>query len=64
MERVRAGEKALFEELMRRYNQRLYRAARSILRDDHEAEDVCSTRTSAPTPTSTNSRAARGSRRG
>ena len=40
VERVRAGEKPLFEVLMRRYNQRLYRAARSILRDDHEAEDV------------------------
>ena len=25
---------------MRRHNQRLYRAARAILRDDHEAEDV------------------------
>jgi RNA polymerase sigma-70 factor (ECF subfamily) len=40
VERVRAGETPLFEELMRRYNQRLYRAARSIVRDDHEAEDV------------------------
>jgi RNA polymerase sigma-70 factor (ECF subfamily) len=34
------GETALFELLMRRYNQRLYRAARAILRDDTEAEDV------------------------
>jgi RNA polymerase sigma-70 factor (ECF subfamily) len=40
VERVRAGETPLFEELMRRYNQRLYRAARSIVRDDLEAEDV------------------------
>jgi RNA polymerase sigma-70 factor (ECF subfamily) len=40
VERVRAGETPLFEELMRRYNQRLFRAARSILRDDLEAEDV------------------------
>jgi RNA polymerase sigma-70 factor (ECF subfamily) len=40
VERVRAGEKALFEVLMRRHNQRLYRAARSILGDDCEAEDV------------------------
>ncbi len=38
--RVRAGETSLYEILMRRYNQRLYRVARSILRDDAEAEDV------------------------
>lgn len=38
--RIRAGEGGLFEVLMRRYNQRLYRAARSIVRDDAEAEDV------------------------
>lgn len=38
--RVLAGETELFEILMRRYNQRLYRVARSILADDGEAEDV------------------------
>ena len=38
--RVLAGETALFEILMRRYNQRLYRMARVILRNDGEAEDV------------------------
>lgn len=38
--RVLAGETALFEVLMRRHNQRVYRAARAILRDDREAEDV------------------------
>jgi RNA polymerase sigma-70 factor (ECF subfamily) len=38
--RVRAGDAPLFEILMRRYNQRLYRVARGILRDDGEAEDV------------------------
>jgi RNA polymerase sigma-70 factor (ECF subfamily) len=38
--RVKAGEGALFELLMRRYNQRVYRVARSILRDEAEAEDV------------------------
>ena len=38
--RVRAGEAPLFEVLMRRYNQRLYRVARAILRDEAEAEDV------------------------
>jgi RNA polymerase sigma-70 factor (ECF subfamily) len=40
VERVRAGEIELYEIIMRRYNQRLYRVARSILRDDNEAEDV------------------------
>ena len=38
--RVRNGEVSLFEVLMRRYNQRLYRVARAILADDSEAEDV------------------------
>ena len=38
--RVLSGETALFEILMRRYNQRLYRVSRVILRDDAEAEDV------------------------
>lgn len=38
--RILEGETLLFEVLMRRHNQRLYRAARAILRDDHEAEDV------------------------
>jgi RNA polymerase sigma-70 factor (ECF subfamily) len=38
--RVRSGETALFEVLMRRYNARVYRVARAILRDDSEAEDV------------------------
>jgi RNA polymerase sigma-70 factor, ECF subfamily len=38
--RVLVGETALYELVMRRYNQRLYRVARAILRDDAEAEDV------------------------
>lgn len=38
--RVLAGETAMFEILMRRYNQRLYRVSRVILRNDGEAEDV------------------------
>ncbi len=38
--RVRDGETALYEILMRRYNQRVYRVARTILRNDAEAEDV------------------------
>jgi RNA polymerase sigma-70 factor (ECF subfamily) len=40
VERIRAGETSLYEILMRRYNQRLYRVAFSILRNDAEAEDV------------------------
>src|SRR5687768_8328588 len=38
--RVIGGETALFEILMRRHNERVYRAARAILRNDSEAEDV------------------------
>lgn len=38
--RVRAGEPALFELLMRRYNRRLFRVARSVVLDDAEAEDI------------------------
>jgi RNA polymerase sigma-70 factor (ECF subfamily) len=38
--RVLGGETALFELLMRRHNQRLYRVARGIVGDDAEAEDV------------------------
>jgi RNA polymerase sigma-70 factor, ECF subfamily len=38
--RVLNGEKLLFEIIMRRHNQRLYRVARSVLRNDLDAEDV------------------------
>lgn len=38
--RIRAGETALFEVLMRRHNQRVYRVARAVLRDESETEDV------------------------
>lgn len=38
--RVLGGETALYEIIMRRYNERLYRVARAILHDDGEAEDV------------------------
>src|SRR5262245_18401777 len=38
--RVLAGDTPLFEVLMRRHNERVYRAARAILRDAKEAEDV------------------------
>ena len=37
---IQAGNTALYEIIMRRYNQRLYRVARAILLDDAEAEDV------------------------
>lgn len=40
VERVRAGESGLFELLMRRYNQRLFRLIRSVHADDLEAEDI------------------------
>lgn len=38
--RIRAGDMPVFEELMRRHNQRLYRVTRAIVKDEHEAEDV------------------------
>src|SRR4051812_37547878 len=38
--RIRGGETALFELVMRRYNQRLFRVLRSLLRDESEAEEV------------------------
>lgn len=40
IERVLAGERSLYEVLMRRYNTRLYRAARAILGNDRDVEDV------------------------
>ncbi len=38
--RVASGDGAAFELLMRRHNRRLYRIARSVLRDDADAEDA------------------------
>lgn len=38
--RVREGETALFEVLMRRHNPRVYRAVRGILRDEDEVEEA------------------------
>jgi len=40
VKRVLAGEKELFEILVRRNNQRLYRVIRSYLKDEAEIEDV------------------------
>ena len=38
--RLAHGEHAAFEALIRQYNRRLFRVARSILRDDADAEDA------------------------
>lgn len=38
--RVVAGDTAAFERLVRRHNQRMFRAARAILKNDDEAEDA------------------------
>jgi RNA polymerase sigma-70 factor (ECF subfamily) len=38
--RVRDGETGLFEVLMRRHNQRVYRVARAVMGDDARAEDL------------------------
>jgi RNA polymerase sigma-70 factor (ECF subfamily) len=38
--RVVAGEPELFEMLLRRHNQRVYRVARAVLGDDAQAEDL------------------------
>jgi RNA polymerase sigma-70 factor (ECF subfamily) len=40
VERVRSGDAASYEILMRRYNQRLYRVVRAILGDEADVEDV------------------------
>jgi len=38
--RIAAGDMDMLQQMMRRYNQTLYRTARSILKDDAEAEDA------------------------
>lgn len=38
--RVLAGERALFEVLLRRHDRRVYRTVRAILRDEDEVEDA------------------------
>ena len=40
VDRVLQGDTLLFEVLMRRHNQRIYRAIRSIVRDDSECEEI------------------------
>lgn len=39
-ERVRGGDTALYELIMRRHNQRMFRMIRSVIREDSEAEDI------------------------
>src|SRR4051794_41794488 len=38
--RAAGGDRSAFELIMRRYNRRLFRLARSLVRSDEEAEDV------------------------
>jgi RNA polymerase sigma-70 factor (ECF subfamily) len=38
--RIVAGDRSAFQQLMRRHNTALFRAARAIVRDDADAEDV------------------------
>ncbi len=38
--RIRAGDKGAYEIILRRYNRRLFRVTRSILRDDDDAQDA------------------------
>lgn len=40
LERARQGDAAAFDTLIRRHDKHLYRIARSVLPDDHEAEDA------------------------
>lgn len=40
IERIVAGDHALFEIVMRRYNQRIYRAVRAVLGSEEEVEDA------------------------
>jgi RNA polymerase sigma-70 factor, ECF subfamily len=40
VDRVRGGDRARFELILRRHNERIYRAIRSILRDESEVEDA------------------------
>jgi len=38
--RIRAGDTSAYEIILRRYNRRLFRVTRSILRDDDDAQDA------------------------
>jgi len=41
--KILSGETRLYEKLMRKYNQQLYRVSMSIINDDKEAEDIMQT---------------------
>ncbi len=41
--KILAGETHLYEKLMRKFNQRLYRISMSIINDDKAAEDIMQT---------------------
>ncbi len=43
IERILAGDKGLYEQLIRKYNQRLYRTGMSILKNEPETEDAMQT---------------------
>jgi RNA polymerase sigma-70 factor (ECF subfamily) len=43
IKKILSGDKQLFGQIMRHYNQRLYRIGMSILNDDQEAEDAMQT---------------------
>jgi len=57
--RVLAGETALFEILMRRHNQRIYRIVRGMLDNEAKRKTSCRMRTFARTNIGGSSRAAR-----
>lgn len=43
IQRIINGEKALYEKIMRKYNEQLYRISMSIVNDAQEAEDIMQT---------------------
>jgi hypothetical protein len=57
--RIRAGEGGLYELLMRRYNQRLFRVIRSVVTNEARRRTFCRRRGFAPTKISSSSRAER-----
>ena len=40
IEKIKKGDKQLYEQIVRKYNQRLYRVARAIIRNESDIEDV------------------------
>ena len=62
--RIVGGDLAAFEQLMRHHNTALFRAARAIVRDDADAEDVVQEAIRPRTGTSRNSAPTRACRPG